>query len=95
MTKKTEIQDLEKHIERLRQRDLEVASIALGIQMRQRISQLEDENTLLKAALAETNLDRKKMLRSLSWIITRPLRVTGRKLKPSTASWLRKIFLRE
>ena len=78
MIRKQEIEDLEKHIERLRQRDLEISSIALGIHMRQRISQLEDENTLLNAAITEADLDRKNILGTFSCAITRPLRSIGR-----------------
>ena len=41
--------DAEARLEQLRGRDLEVANIAMGLQMRARISQLENENAQLRA----------------------------------------------
>jgi hypothetical protein len=70
--------DLEERLESLRMRDLEVASISMGIQMRSRISRLEEENEILRAALVACTEENDARLATLSWKITSPLRYLRR-----------------
>ncbi len=74
MQTKTPLSDQEERLQQLRERDLEIASIAQGLQMRTRISELENENKLLRTALAHSNESLSATTSTLSWKITKPLR---------------------
>ena len=50
--------DPEKRLEELRNRDLELAKIALGLQMRSRITNLENENASLRAMQSAWTMSR-------------------------------------
>jgi regulator of replication initiation timing len=92
MKKITKLIDLEAQLFDLRERDKEIASIAQGLSMRTRISKLEnenhnlrDENQNLWDELKQQNDLHEALIKTLSWRITRPLRIVrgalGRLLK--------------
>jgi len=78
MQNRVQLSDQEERLKQLRERDLEIASIAQGLQMRTRIIELENENKLLRTALATSNERLSATIKTFSWKITKPLRFVRR-----------------
>ena len=74
MQNKNQLPDQEKRLRQLQERDLEITSIAQGLQMRTRITFLEEENQLLRVALQHKTDQHQSILNTISWKTTRPVR---------------------
>jgi len=71
----------EQRLQELRDRDLEIARVALGLQMRTRITTLENENTILQSLRDVWSMSRISKLYFTIPIIRNRLRVLPKRLK--------------
>jgi hypothetical protein len=74
MKNKNQLSDQEERFRRLQERDLAITSIAQGLQMRTRITFLEEENRILGIGLHHITDEHQATLNTISWKVTRPLR---------------------
>ena len=67
--------DLESQLRDLRERDKEIASIGQILSMTTQISRLENETHNLRNALTQQTESNAALMKTLSWRVTKPLRL--------------------